>query len=107
MIKVEKKCDYIKIYGHADFDTLGKDIVCAGVSALVLNTINSIETFRDDEFTCEVQEKNGDVLIKKVDLNNLINEKKPDAIKMEVHLMSLSREEEFLKTLKELQKILN
>ena len=32
---------------------------------------------------------------------------KTDAIKMEVHLMSLSREEEFLKTLKELQKILN
>ncbi|MGN1379329.1 MAG: hypothetical protein ACI4XR_02900 [Bacilli bacterium] len=53
------------------------------------------------------EEKNGDVLIKKVDLNNLINDKKPDEMKMEVHLMSLSREEEFLKTLKELQKILS
>ena len=53
------------------------------------------------------EEKNGDVLIKKVDLNNLINDKKIDAMKIDVHLMSLSREEEFLKTLKELQKILS
>ena len=59
------------------------------------------------ELNYSKEEKNGDVLIKKVDLNNLINEKKTDTIKMEVHLMSLSREEEFLKTLKELQKILN
>lgn len=53
------------------------------------------------------EEKNGDLLIKKVDLNNLINDKKIDAMKIDVHLMSLSREEEFLKTLKELQKILS
>lgn len=42
MIKVEKKCDYIKIYGHADFDTLGKDIVCASVSSIIYTTVNGL-----------------------------------------------------------------
>ena len=31
--------------GHAGFDENGKDIVCASVSILVINTVNSIETF--------------------------------------------------------------
>ena len=53
------------------------------------------------------EDKTGDVLVKKVDLNNLINVKTSEPIKMEVHLMSLRKEEEFLKTLKELQKSLN
>ena len=42
MIKVEKKCDYIKIYGHANFDTLGKDIVCASVSSIIYTTVNGL-----------------------------------------------------------------
>ena len=42
MIKVEKKCDYIKTYGHADFDTLGKDIVCASVSSIIYTTVNGL-----------------------------------------------------------------
>ena len=42
MIKVEKKCDYIKIYGHADFDTLGKDIICASVSSIIYTTVNGL-----------------------------------------------------------------
>ena len=31
--------------GHSGYASSGKDIVCAGVSALVINTINSIEQF--------------------------------------------------------------
>ncbi|MGN1379147.1 MAG: ribosomal-processing cysteine protease Prp [Bacilli bacterium] len=42
MIKVENKCDYIKIYGHADFDTFGKDIVCASVSSIIYTTVNGL-----------------------------------------------------------------
>ena len=34
-----------KISGHAEFDNIGKDIVCSAVSFLVINTINSIEKF--------------------------------------------------------------
>ncbi len=45
--------------GHAGFARRGKDIVCASVSALVLNTINSIEAFTEDKFSCAQEEKSG------------------------------------------------
>ena len=35
--------------GHAGYAEAGEDIVCAGVSALVINALNSIERFTDDE----------------------------------------------------------
>lgn len=41
------------IDGHADYADEGQDIVCAAVSALVINTINSIEEFTEDAFTCD------------------------------------------------------
>ncbi|MCR5509267.1 MAG: ribosomal-processing cysteine protease Prp [Lachnospiraceae bacterium] len=37
--------------GHAGFDDMGKDIVCAAVSMLVINTANSIEAFTDNKIT--------------------------------------------------------
>ena len=45
--------------GHAGYARYGKDIVCASVSALVLNTINSIEAFTEDKFSCAQEEKSG------------------------------------------------
>ena len=45
--------------GHAGFARHGKDIVCAAVSGLVLNTINSIEAFTEDKFSCAQEEKSG------------------------------------------------
>lgn len=39
--------------GHAGYDKKGKDIVCAAVSALSLNVINSIEAFTQDKFSCK------------------------------------------------------
>ena len=36
------------INGHAMYAEAGSDIVCAAVSALVINTINSIEEFTND-----------------------------------------------------------
>jgi len=45
--------------GHAGFDEYGQDIVCAGVSALVINAINSIDTFTMDEFLDETDEETG------------------------------------------------
>ena len=64
MIKVKVKRQNNKVYeivikGHAEYDDYGKDIVCAGVSALVLNTINSIEEFTEDKFSCAQEEKSG------------------------------------------------
>jgi len=44
------------IDGHADYAEQGKDIVCAAVSVLVTNTINSIEEFTNDAFTCDLKD---------------------------------------------------
>ena len=44
------------INGHAMYAEAGSDIVCAAVSALVINTVNSIEAFTEDEFTIDVDE---------------------------------------------------
>lgn len=41
-----------KSLGHAGFAEEGQDIVCAAVSILVINTINSIETYAKD--SCSV-----------------------------------------------------
>lgn len=62
----------------------------------------------DFELNYENEENKGDLLVKKIDLSNLTSSNliKTEPPKMEVHLMTLAHEEEFLKTLKELQKLL-
>ena len=47
----------IKCQGHAGYSEAGSDIVCAAVSVLVQNTINSIETLTSAEFQGKVDEK--------------------------------------------------
>ena len=47
--------------GHAEYDDSGKDIIFAAVSTLVINTINSIDQFTDDEY--EVNEDENNALI--------------------------------------------
>ncbi|MCC2253156.1 ribosomal-processing cysteine protease Prp [Ruminococcus sp. CLA-AA-H200] len=49
------------ISGHAGYDDSGKDIVCAAVSALVINALNSIEAFTDDETDRIVDEDTGSI----------------------------------------------
>ncbi len=39
--------------GHAGYAEEGYDIICAAVSALTVNTINSIEKLTDDAFQAE------------------------------------------------------
>ncbi len=45
--------------GHAGFDGHGKDIVCASISVLVINTINSLETITHENITVHSDEKRG------------------------------------------------
>ena len=45
--------------GHAGFAEAGEDIVCAGVSALVLNAVNSVEAFTEDSCEIETDEESG------------------------------------------------
>ncbi len=44
--------------GHAEYAN-GNDIVCAAVSALVVNCVNSIEALTDAQFTCDSRQEDG------------------------------------------------
>lgn len=48
-----------KSSGHAGFADYGSDIVCAAVSVLVINTVNSIEQFTSDKFDIKTDEESG------------------------------------------------
>lgn len=45
--------------GHAGFGQSGSDIVCAAISILVINTLNSIEELANEEIITESDEKEG------------------------------------------------
>lgn len=54
MIAVSVRLDGITIDGHAGYAEAGKDIVCAGVTALTENMIDSIESLTKDEIQYEI-----------------------------------------------------
>ena len=47
--------------GHAKYAEAGQDIVCAAVSALVINTINSIEQLTGDTFLLDTDQESGHI----------------------------------------------
>ena len=49
MIKISIKEKQIIIKGHANYDELGKDIVCASVSSMVITTVNAILRIDNEE----------------------------------------------------------
>ncbi|MCR5796620.1 MAG: ribosomal-processing cysteine protease Prp [Eubacterium sp.] len=51
-----------RISGHAGYSESGTDIVCAGVSALSINTINSIENLTETRFTVDQSDKDNGIL---------------------------------------------
>ena len=74
MIKISIKEKQITIKGHANYDELGKDIVCASVSSMVITTVNAI--LRIDESAIKYSENNGVIIdiIKDDEITNkLIN----------------------------------
>ncbi len=59
-VKVTKKNgNYVSFItsGHAGYAEEGYDIFCAAVSALTINTVNSLERFTEERF--EAEEKGG------------------------------------------------
>lgn len=50
--------------GHAAYADNGQDIVCAGVSALVINTINAIENLTDNSVDAESNEETGEIIFR-------------------------------------------
>lgn len=45
--------------GHAGYAEEGYDIICSAVSALTINTVNSLEQFTEDDFQVEQAEEGG------------------------------------------------
>ena len=45
--------------GHAGYAQEGYDIICSAVSALAVNTVNSVEAFTEDGFEAEQKEDGG------------------------------------------------
>ena len=50
--------------GHAGFYDYGKDIVCASISVLVINTINSLEEIVHEQISVESDEESGMITCK-------------------------------------------
>ena len=51
-----------RIEGHAGYAKAGSDIVCAGVSTLAINTINSIEAFTETKFNYSGNVESGSMI---------------------------------------------
>ncbi|MCH5274217.1 MAG: ribosomal-processing cysteine protease Prp [Lachnospiraceae bacterium] len=49
----------ITCLGHTGYAASGKDIVCASVSVLVINTINALEELAGEHFITTVREEEG------------------------------------------------
>ena len=45
--------------GHSGYADAGSDIICAGVSALVINTINAIDALTTSSFHLDTEEESG------------------------------------------------
>ncbi len=63
IIKKNSDGDYMgfELDGHAGSGEYGKDIVCAAISMLTINTVNSLEKFTDDAFTCNADPERGHI----------------------------------------------
>lgn len=61
MIAVSVRKDGIEISGHAGYAEAGKDIVCAGVTALTQTLIRSMEDLTRDEIEYEISPGMADI----------------------------------------------
>lgn len=61
MIAVSVRKDVIEINGHAGYAETGKDIVCAGVTALTQTFIRSMQGLTRDEIEYEVSPGRADI----------------------------------------------
>ena len=64
MIVVGVRKDWITVSGHAGYAEAGKDIVCAGVTALVQGLIKSIEDLTSDQIQYDIAPGRADIQFK-------------------------------------------
>lgn len=51
------------VSGHAGYENAGRDIICASVSALVINTVNAVDALTENVCACE-QDSSGSIKFK-------------------------------------------
>ena len=61
MIAVSVRKDGITVSGHANYAEAGKDIVCAGVTALVQGMIRSMESLTGDQIQYDITPGRADI----------------------------------------------
>lgn len=61
MIVIDVRKDGITVAGHAEYAEAGKDIVCAGMTALTLTLIRSLEGLTSDEIEYEISPGRADM----------------------------------------------
>jgi len=49
---------------HTGFDEAGRDIVCAGISMLAINTVNSLEALLGEEILVETDDRDDGALLR-------------------------------------------
>ena len=71
----ENKIKKISILGHALYDDYGKDIVCSGVSSVVITSVNAIMSFDKNYISYESKKDNFEITINEHNqiVDNLIN----------------------------------
>ena len=55
----KNECVGFQTEGHAEYAEEGQDIVCAAASVLIINTMNAIELYTEDEFSVVTDEEEG------------------------------------------------
>lgn len=71
MIKIKCQNNQISIEGHSGYDVIGKDIVCASVSSIVITSINAI--LRIDDQAISYKQGDGFIEIKIFKHSNIID----------------------------------
>ena len=71
MIKVIKKNKVIEISGHAGYGEVGKDIVCASVSSVIMTTVNSIMNI--DNLSISYVDDKDKIIIEKLNDNDIVD----------------------------------
>ena len=61
MIVIRVREDGVTIEGHANYAEYGKDIVCAGMTALMRTLVKSIEDLTEDEIEYEISSGKVDI----------------------------------------------
>lgn len=76
----------LKVSGHADFSSAGSDIVCAGVSSLVLSNLIYAQQIKLPGFQVEQDPKDGVIHVEVTTYNERVNDLL-EAIMTGLHLL--------------------